>query len=179
MKPLPVLLASLALCTLPAAEPPAWTSGGQVETVAVGAAPNSSAFASRVYFAGQPSAADLAEYAKLGVKKVINLRMPAEQANLGFDEAGAVKQAGLEYTHVPFGAEGPSDDDIRRVLGVLETAGEGKILLHCASANRAGLMWTLFRGERHGLPLDRALAEGKAIGMKSPVFEKIVRERVK
>ena len=157
---------------------PAWTENAKVAASPVGATPNATAFGTRVFFAGQPSPADLEQYAKLGVKKVINLRMPAEIQGLGFDEAALAKQAGMEYVHVPFGPQPPTDDDMKKVFAALQGAGDGKVLLHCASSNRAGLMWSLFRGSQHGLAVDDAVVEGKAAGMKNPAFEKIARGKL-
>lgn len=156
---------------------PAWTAGAKVAPVAVGQSPNSSAFGSQVYFAGQPSEADLAEYARLGVKTVVNLRMPAEMEKLGFDEAAAAKAAGLKYVSVPFSGM-PSDGDLARIYSELNKSGDGKVLLHCASSNRVGVSWAAFRSAEHGLPADDALAEGRAAGLKNPTLEKLTREKI-
>ena len=59
---LTILAASVLTVSLALGQP-AWTTGAKVAPVAVGQSPNSSAFGSRVYFAGQPTQADLAEYA--------------------------------------------------------------------------------------------------------------------
>ena len=156
---------------------PAWTTGAKVAPVAVGQSPNSSAFGSRVYFAGQPTQADLAEYAKLGVTTVVNLRMPAEMEKLGFDEAAAAKAAGLKYVNVPFSGM-PSDGELAKIYAELNKAGNGKVLLHCASSNRAGMAWAVFRGAQHGLPAEEAVSEGKSAGMKNPALEKLTREKL-
>ena len=166
-----VLTASLAFGQ------PAWTAGAKVAPVAVGQAPNSSAFGSRVYFAGQPSQADLAEYAKLGVKTIVNLRMPAEMEKLGFDEAAAAKAAGLKYVSVPVSGM-PSDGELAKIYTELSKSGDGKVLLHCASSNRAGVAWAAFRNGQHGLAAADALSEGKAAGLKSPALEKLTREKL-
>ena len=156
---------------------PAWTAGAKVAPVAVGQAPNSSAFGSRVYFAGQPSQTDLAEYARLGVKTVVNFRMPAEMEKLGFDEAAAAKAAGMKYVNVPFSGM-PSDGDLAKIYTELNKSGEGKVLMHCASSNRVGVAWASFRGAEHGLSAEAALSEGKAAGLKSPALEKLTREKL-
>ncbi len=148
----------------------------QIAPVAVGKAPNSSSVASKVYFAGQPEAADFAEYAKLGVKVVINLRMPAEMEKVNFNEAEAVKAAGLEYINVPFGSTPATDADLARIFPYLANASENKVLVHCASSNRAGFVWALFRGTKEGLGIEEAIAEGKQAGMKS--MEKSAREKL-
>lgn len=173
-----LLAAALSLSAQPAANAPAWAASAKVAPATVGAAPNSSAFGSRVYFAGQPSQADLAEYKKLGVKTVVNLRMPAESATIGFDEAAAVKAAGMNYVSVPFPAVMPPDGDLAKIYAELNKANDGKVLLHCASSNRAGMVWAVYRGTQHGVPADAALNEGKAAGLKSPALEKLAREKL-
>lgn len=157
---------------------PAWAEGARIEPAPVGSAPNASAFGTQVRFAGQPGEKDFDEYAKLGVKKVINLRMPAEMQKVEFNEPEVVKKAGMEYISVPFGPEPPTDEDLNRIYAVLREAGGQKVLLHCASSNRAGLAWSLFRASQHGLPAEEAVAEGKAAGLKSPALEKIAREKI-
>lgn len=148
----------------------------QVVPTPVGKAPNSSSYASRVYFAGQPEAADFAEYARQGVTVVINLRMPAELEKLDFKEAELAKAAGMEYVSVPFGPKPPTDEDLAQIFPYLK--GDRKVLLHCATSNRAGLVWSLFRGKVDELKVDDAVAEGKSAGMKNPALEKIARERL-
>ena len=173
---LTILAASVLTVSLAFGQP-SWTTGAKVAPVAVGQSPNSSAFGSRVYFAGQPTQADLAEYAKLGVTTVVNLRMPAEMEKLGFDEAAAAKAAGLKYVNVPFTGM-PTDGELAKIYAELNKAGDGKVLMHCASSNRVGVAWAAFRGTQHGLPAETAIAEGKAAGLKNPALEKLTREKL-
>lgn len=173
-----VAAAFLAAVGMAGQQAPAWAKDAKVAPVAVGQSPNSSIFGQNVYFAGQPSQADLAAYAKLGVKTVVNLRMPAETEKLGFDEAAAVKAAGMSYVSVPFGAEMPSDGALAKIYAELNKAGSEKVLLHCASSNRAGMVWAVYRGAQHGVAGETAVAEGKAAGLKAPALEKLAREKL-
>jgi len=173
--PAAFMLSVSLLSGMQSGKQPAWAEGAKVAPVAVGQAPNSSEFGGRVYFAAQPSEADLKEYARLGVKTVINLRTAAELEKAGIDEAPLAKAAGLEYVNVPF-ASVPTDADLERVYALLNKAENGKILLHCASSNRSGLVWSLYRATQHGVPAEAALAEGKAAGLKS--LEKAAREKL-
>lgn len=161
-----------------AGKAPKWAEGAKVTPEPVGTSVNASSFGTQVRFAGQPGEKDFEEYAKLGVKKVINLRMPAEMQKVEFDEAAVVKQAGMEYVTVPFGPQPPAEEDLAKIYAVLREAGDGKVLVHCATSNRAGMVWSLFRGSQHGLSADDAIAEGKAAGMKNPGLEKIAREKL-
>ncbi|MBI2686850.1 MAG: protein tyrosine phosphatase family protein [Acidobacteria bacterium] len=175
-----LILAVCAAATLfaqPAAQP-AWTADAKVASVAVGQAPNSSSFGSHVYFAGQPTEADFAAYAKLGVKTVVNLRTPAEMERVSFDEANTAKAAGLKYMNVPVGSSLPLDGELAKIYEELNKAGNEKVLLHCASSNRVGMIWSLYRNSQHGVPAEQALAEGKTAGLKSPALEKLARDKL-
>jgi len=172
------IFAAIALMASLAFGQPAWTTGAKVTPVAVGQAPNSSAFGSQVYFAGQPTETDFAEYAKLGVKTVVNLRMPAEMEKVGFDEAATAKAAGIRYVNVPMTSAFPSEGELAKIYAELENSGGGKVLMHCASSNRAGMVWAAYRGDKHGVPVEAAIAEGKAAGLKSPALEKTAREKL-
>jgi uncharacterized protein (TIGR01244 family) len=174
---LTILTTGLIAVSLAFGQAPAWAEGAKVAPVAVGQSPNSSAFGSQVYFAGQPSQADFAEYAKLGVKTVVNLRMPAEMEKAGFDEAAVAKAAGMEYVSIPVPGM-PADSDLAKIYAELSKAGSGKVLMHCATSNRSGVAWAAFRSTQHKLPAEDALNEGKAAGLKSPVLEKLIREKL-
>ena len=177
MPRLTILASGLLAVSLVFGQPPAWTTGAKIAPVAVGQSPNSSAFGSQVYFAGQPSETDLAEYSKLGVKTIVNLRMPAEMEKAGFDEAAVAKAAGMEYVSIPVTGI-PEDSDLAKIYAELNKAGSGKVLMHCATSNRAGVAWAAFRSTQHKLPAEDALNEGKAAGLKSPALEKLTREKL-
>ncbi|MCV6615788.1 MAG: hypothetical protein OIF35_12515, partial [Cellvibrionaceae bacterium] len=53
-----------------------------------------------------------------------------------------------------------------------ETAND-KVLLHCRSGNRVGMMWSMYQISQ-GIEAEQAIAEGRAMGMK-PKFEEAVR----
>jgi uncharacterized protein (TIGR01244 family) len=97
---------------------------------------------------------------------------------LGFDEKAAVERNGMVYVHVPVQSEPPADADIQRVMKILEGAKDAPVLLHCASSNRVGMMWSIFRARQHGLATDQALAEGKAAGMRNPALEAAARKNI-
>ena len=159
-------------------KPPAWTRGAKVAPVAIGNSPNSSAFGSRVYFAGQPSEADLDAYSKAGVKTVVNLRSALEMEKAGFDEAAAASKAGMKYVNVPIGSTPPSDAELAKIFGALDQAGSGKVLMHCATSNRVGMVWSIYRGAHQGLEEEDAVAEGKAGGLKNAALEKTARAKI-
>lgn len=153
-----------------------WTEGAQIAPAQVGDTKNLTAFGDRVYFSAQPSPEDLKAFSALGVKNVINLRTAAE---MQFDERAAASAAGMNYVHAPMTKDAPpAEGDVAKAFDTLEKAGDEPVLLHCASSNRVGYMWATFRATRQGVPVEQAITEGKAAGMKSPELEQMAREYI-
>jgi uncharacterized protein (TIGR01244 family) len=157
-----LLLGLLAGCSTP--EPPptltAVSLGGVKPVHACG----------RVFLAGQPSAADLELAAGQGIETVLDLRGADE--GRGFDEPARVREVGMEYVNVPFKSpESLTDEVFDRTRAVLNDSAQHPVLLHCASANRVGAVWLAHRVVDGGLTWDAALAEAKAVGLKSAELE--------
>jgi uncharacterized protein (TIGR01244 family) len=115
--------------------------------------------------AGQPTPEALRSLKEKGFKTVINLRMDTEPGVK--EEEAAVKEQGLNYVWVPFTAATFSQEKVDQVRHALEDPRSGAVLLHCASANRVGAVWTVIEAQR-GKSYEEALAAGKAIGLSSP-----------
>lgn len=118
-----------------------------------------------IFTAGQPSPAQLASLAAEGVRTVINLRAPGEQVE--FDEASEAERLGLRYVSIP--VAGPQDvtaETAARFSREFEDATRaGGVLVHCASANRAGAMLALDQALAQNKPVEDALAVGRAAGL--------------
>ncbi len=152
----------------------------EIVPAALGETPNVHR-AGDLWFSAQITPADVAVLKERGIRRVITLRKPGE---IRWDEAGALGDAGIELVAVPFG--GPEEltdgvfDSLRRHL-----AGEQPpTLLHCGSASRVGGAWLPFRVLDEGVPLERALAEAKTIGLANAGYEEralayVAREREK
>lgn len=127
--------------------------------------------------AAQPQAERLAELAAAQFELVISIN-PAAKAPK-YDEAAAVKAAGLAYEHVPVSKDTILDAAVREqafaLLGKAEASGQ-KTYFHCSSANRAAALWALYQAERKQLPPEEALAAGKAVGLTKlePAVRKIL-----
>lgn len=118
-----------------------------------------------VFAAGQPSPAQLASLAAEGVRTVINLRAPTEQVE--FDEPSEADRLGLRYVSIP--VAGPQDvntETAARFSRELEDAMRaGGVLIHCASANRAGAMLALDQVLTQNKSVADALTVGRAAGL--------------
>lgn len=147
-----------------------------IRTLEVGNTPNVTTYDNKVYFAGQPTEEALKQFAALGVKTVINLRQESEMASVGFDEKDAVKNAGMTYVHAPMGGGIPPETELRRIMDALDASADAPVLLHCASSNRVGTIWSVYAGLRAGLSIEDAMSEGRAAGMSAPRLVQAARD---
>ena len=117
-----------------------------------------------LYVAGQPQAGDWQALAMSGVRTVVNLRTAAEMK--ARDERSEVDAAGMRYVNLPIdGAAGITADNARMLSSILDDA-DGPVLVHCASANRAGALLAVIAAQR-GMQAEPALKLGRASGMTS------------
>jgi len=59
----------------------------------------------------------------------------------------------------------PTDFQIAEFAHIVEDANNAPLLIHCASANRVGAMWTMYR-ILDGVPPKIAFEEGRTIGLQ-------------
>ena len=72
--------------------------------------------------------------AQQGIKHVINLRTPGEDA--GFDEKSTVESLGMSYHSIPVsvGEGGINADNSQSLQSLLEQFDEEGVIVHCATA---------------------------------------------
>lgn len=103
--------------------------------------------------------------AEAGVEVVINMQ-PDEE--LAFDEAAAVKQAGMVYEHLPIkGADDLKQLNILAFDNILRRHHGKKIAMHCGSGNRVGAAAALRAGWLRGRKMDTAMERGRSHGLTS------------
>ena len=128
---------------------------------------------------GQTDPAAMSALRKEGFVSVINLRLPTEEgANV---EAGraAAQAAGLKYIHLPFNAAQPDSKVVDSFLAAVADKGNQPVFIHCGSASRVGGVWAIKRALQDKWPLEKALAEGKAIGLNNTGLESFVTSYIK
>jgi len=114
--------------------------------------------------AGRPTEQGLKQLKAQGFRTVVDLRTSSEEGLA--EEKALVEGQGLRYVHVPVTSASFSGADVDAVQAVLGDAAAAPVLLHCASANRVGAVWTVIQA-RTGQPIDEAIAEGKRVGLRS------------
>ena len=115
--------------------------------------------------ATDPSA--MAALRKDGFASVINLRLASEEgANV---EAGraAAEAAGLKYIHLPFSGASPDPVVVDNFLAAVSDRSNQPVFIHCGSANRVGSVWMIKRALQDMWPVEKALVEAQAIGLRS------------
>ena len=110
------------------------------------------------------------ELVKHSFQTVIDLRVESEGTP---SEKKAVEAAGITYINIPITSAGVDDSQLTAFKQALEQAAP-PVLIHCATGNRAGAMWTAYRLNEGTAP-EIAFKEGRAAGMNAGMEEKIRR----
>ncbi len=123
----------------------------------------------QVYRGAQPDAEAIRTLKRLGVKLIINLRMPGD----GWKEEAAEALAnGIQYTNIPMSGVGrPSDEQVRQVLGLCEGI-SGPVFVHCQhGCDRTGTVIACYRIQHEGWSGEQALREAERHGISRWEFQ--------
>jgi len=116
---------------------------------------------------GQPSQGAYAKLASNGFRSVLNLRTAQEGVNLE-EEKEAVEKAGMRYVNIPVDSSALASEQVNEFLNVVKDRSMQPILIHCATANRVGAFWLIYRVLEQGWSQEKALEEATRIGLTSP-----------
>jgi protein tyrosine phosphatase (PTP) superfamily phosphohydrolase (DUF442 family) len=143
-------------------EPQAWGSAPRVVPV------------SRLFIAGQPDDAALDEAQRQGVAAIINLRGPTE---MDWDEASAAVARNMAYHQVPLSGADPEFDPavIARISSLVERYSDRRVLVHCASGNRAAAWLAIHLVQDHAMTTNAALEVARPAGLTYAPLEGKVR----
>lgn len=92
---------------------------------------------------GQPMEAQLRAAAAEGFETVINLATLDPRYALP-DEAGLVRELGMEYIHIPVEWGNPQKSDFAAFEAAMRTAVTHKTLIHCAANYRVTAFYSLY-----------------------------------
>lgn len=123
---------------------------------------------SDLFIGGQPTEKALRDLKARGVTTVINLRMPEEMKQIGFDESALLNELGIKYVHIPMrgSAENPYGPKQLDQFAAAIAAADGKVLLHCTVAWRASHIWAAYLIRDRGVPVATALAQTRSINLR-------------
>lgn len=125
---------------------------------------------------GQPTPEALDAAKRTGIKTVINLCPPAEQA--GWDEAQAVEKLGLKYVNVPIAGEGDLTRDNVTAFDEALRNNASPAMVHCASGNRVGALFAMRAAWVEGKSTEEALDIGRRSGLTrmEPAVAQLLRQ---
>lgn len=129
--------------------------------------------------AGATTPAALAEVKKMGFNSVINLRTAAEAGAELEAEAAAAKAAGINYFNLPFNNAAPDPAVVDSFLKVITDKANEPAFIHCASANRAAMMWMVKRLAIDKWDVDKATEEATALGLTNATLRAFAIEQAK
>lgn len=121
-----------------------------------------------MFIGGQPTEKAIRELRAKGVTTIVNLRMPEEMAQIGFDEAALAKELGIKYVHIPMRGtpENPYGPKQLETFAAAMASADGKVLLHCTVAWRASHLWAAYLIQDRNTPVATALAQARQINLR-------------
>ncbi|WP_292934115.1 sulfur transferase domain-containing protein [Noviherbaspirillum sp.] len=126
-----------------------------------------------IFIGPQPSDQDLKQARQLGIRTVIDFRLPNETETRNETLAA---DNGLDYVNIPVNKTDLSEEQINELDCVMREK-DGPFLIHCASGARAAMLLSLSKAKRHGWTAQRTFEEARAMGFdleNSPEFSAFV-----
>ena len=120
----------------------------QVTKESVPGVTNFSRVETTIACAGATTPAAVAELKQMGYASIINLRQPTEAGADMDAEAAAAKAAGVTYVSLPFNGASPDPAVVERFLKAVTAPANQPVFLHCATANRASIVFKPMRSVR-------------------------------
>lgn len=111
---------------------------------------------------------------EIGFATIVDLRTETEGTA---KEREAAKDVGIGYVNIPVATRAPKPAQVDRFIELMRDESRHPMLVHCASANRVGAMWALYRVKADGVDPMVAVEEGRVLGL-SPSREPAVRKRL-
>jgi protein tyrosine/serine phosphatase len=116
-----------------------------------------------LYRGAQPDAAGIRNLKALGIKLIVNLRMPGDDWPV---EAAEALANGILYTNIPMSGVGrPKDEQVRQALAILETLSM-PTFVHCQhGCDRTGTVVACYRIQHDHWSGEAALKEAERYGI--------------
>jgi len=117
----------------------------------------------KLYRGAQPDESGVKNLQRLGVKLIINLRMPGDHWD---HEAEAARACGITFTNVPMkGLSRPTETQVKTVLALIESS-PGPVFVHCEhGCDRTGTIIACYRIRHDQWTSAAALAEAQRYGL--------------
>lgn len=106
--------------------------------------------------------------ASTDVAVIVNLRSPAENSRVAFDQWELARTLGFDYHQVPLmngGKINPSS--LARIDSLLQSKGTQKVLVYCSSGNRAAAWYSLYKSSKSAKTTEEALQVSQKMGLQN------------
>lgn len=127
----------------------------------------------RVTTSGQPTEAQFAAIAGLGVRVVINLALTTSPRALA-DEAGTVAGLGMRYVHIPVEFSAPGEVEYAAFRAAMDEARNESVHVHCAANYRVSAFLCRYRRDVLGVAPGVARADMELVWTPDAVWEAFV-----
>ena len=132
----------------------------------------------RLYTAGQPSEAQLADAASKGVTVVVNLALHDDPRYSLRDEAGCVRGLEMDYVHIPVQFKAPTEQDLMDFFAAMDAHTGATVLVHCAANYRVTAFVGLYRIIRQGWTPDKAFEPMRTVWEPDEVWARFISEMI-
>ncbi|MBI5724697.1 MAG: tyrosine-protein phosphatase [Planctomycetes bacterium] len=113
----------------------------------------------KLYRCNDPSEFSENQIARLGIKTVVNTRVPGDRPDLMAEGVRRAQAAGAKFVNIPIGEVLPDDRQIEQFLRIVRD-GPHPVLIHCEfGRNRTGLLVAAYRIVEEDWPAGKALDE--------------------
>ncbi len=127
----------------------------------------------RTTTSGQPTEAQLADIAALGVRCVINLGLHSHEKALR-DEAATVHALGMTYVHIPVDFKNPTERDFEAFCTALANARDAPVHVHCIANYRVSAFFYRYRRAVLSMDEARARADLDQVWQPDPVWTEFI-----
>lgn len=127
----------------------------------------------RITTSGQPTEAELALIAAMGVRTVINLGLHTHEKALP-DEAASVTALGLRYIHLPVDFQNPTEADFTAFRAALDETADAPLHVHCIANYRVSAFFYRYRRDVLGWDEAQAGAEMERIWRPNAVWAEFI-----
>jgi uncharacterized protein (TIGR01244 family) len=124
--------------------------------------------------AGQPTEAQLADAASQGVQVVVNLALHDDPRYSLKDEAGCVRDLGMEYIHIPVQFNAPTEENLLAFCAAMDAHEGEKTLVHCAANYRVTAFVGLYRVIRQGVAPEKAFETMRSVWEADDVWKPFI-----
>jgi uncharacterized protein (TIGR01244 family) len=126
---------------------------------------------------GQPKDEAFAKLAANGFRSVLNLRTDSEGVDLQREQQ-LVEKSAMKYFNVPVVGSAPKTESVEAFIKIVKDKANHPMLIHCASANRVGALWMIYRVTEQGWSEEKALEEATRIGLTSAALKKFAQDYI-